>query len=202
MSVGGRAGSRRSRSSLLGPSLSPYHRLSLPRGCTLFRLFFPPVSSLLPSPFSMRAAAKQCALSVSVSQSLPVCISGLRLARPSSGQESAPTVFWLDLEAVGQGLGGPGVHGPTVPRWHGGAVVGNYASRLKRLVAAATMATRGRPSGECLPPVRVRRLPVGRPFIRSIARSVGRSDQSIAGLAGERAGRSGERGSVLPWAGK
>jgi hypothetical protein len=54
----------------------------------------------------MRAAAKKCALSVSISQSLSVCISGLGLTRPSSGQELTPTVFGFDREAARQGVGG------------------------------------------------------------------------------------------------
>jgi hypothetical protein len=62
----------------------------------------------------MRAAAKQGTLSVSVSQSLPVCISVLRLAHLSSGQESTPTVFGFDLEAALKGLGRD-----AVARWHG-----------------------------------------------------------------------------------
>jgi hypothetical protein len=54
----------------------------------------------LPSLSAMRPAAKQWALSASVSQSLSVWICGQRLTRTSSGRELAPIVFGFEPEAA------------------------------------------------------------------------------------------------------
>jgi hypothetical protein len=94
--------------------------------------------SRLSSRFAMRTAAKKCGPSVSVSLALPVCISGLPLVRPSSGQELTPTVFAFDSEAASKEL-------------HNCTVGGDYAPQLESLLVPATMGTRGRTSGERLP---------------------------------------------------
>jgi hypothetical protein len=52
--------------------------------------------SLLHSLFWMRASPKKWAFSTSISLALSICISGLRLVRPSSGQEST----WMAQEQV------------------------------------------------------------------------------------------------------
>jgi hypothetical protein len=129
----------------------------------------------------MRAGAKKCALSVFVSLTLSVCISGLPLACPSSGQGLTPTVFPFDPEAARNGLGG-------------GTVDDGYAPRLERLVAPAIMRTRGRASGECLP-AGVGQATSG----RSVVPLLGRIRAFAGWVARERAsGRSGERESESP----
>jgi hypothetical protein len=102
---------------------------------------------------------------VPVSLTLPICISGLALAPPSSGQKLTPVVFAFDSEAARKGL-------------HDCTVGGGYAPRLESLVVPATMGTRGRTSGE--------RLPAG-PNQATVGCSFDRSVRSADPRVGDRA---------------
>jgi hypothetical protein len=77
----------------------------------------------------MRAAAKKCALSASVSLALSGVISVLPPARRSSKEKLTPAVFALDAERARKGLGGR-------------TVSGRHWLLLDRLVAPATMEKR------------------------------------------------------------
>jgi hypothetical protein len=118
-------------------------------------------------------------------------------AMRAAAKQSAQTVFGFDPEAARKGLGGPAARRGTVPPWHGRW---QLRARPRALGAAATIGRRDA-SGECLPSVPVRRRLVGRPAVRSFVRSPSRIRASPHWLAGERAGRSGERRSVRPWHG-